>query len=89
MSLYHFHFSALSAKALHHKETLCKRDEVQRFLSSLVSKPPEVGHLVNCFHIAKTESSKAGVAKPVSMDGKKAADSSTRKVVTFSTIENF
>ena len=43
----------MTAKALHHTQALCKREEVQRFLSSLVSKPPEVGHLVNCFHMAK------------------------------------
>merc|ERR1719210_1275342 len=47
---------AMTAKALYHKETLCKREEVQRFLSSLVLKPPEVGHLINCFHMAKTNS---------------------------------
>ncbi|XP_040579717.1 uncharacterized protein [Lepeophtheirus salmonis] len=45
---------ALTAKALYHKETLCNKDEVQKFLSSLVSKKPEVGHLINCFHTAKT-----------------------------------
>merc|ERR1719412_2468202 len=44
---------AMTAKALYHKETLCKKEEVQRFLSSLVLKPPEVGHLINCFHMAK------------------------------------
>ncbi|CAB4058699.1 unnamed protein product [Lepeophtheirus salmonis] len=44
---------ALTAKALYHKETLCNKDEVQKFLSSLVSKKPEVGHLINCFHTAK------------------------------------
>ena len=35
-----------------------------------------------------SESNKAGVAKPVSMDGKKASDP-PRKVISFSTLENF
>ena len=41
---------ALNAKALHYKETLCKTSEVQRFLNTLVAKPPEVGHFVSCSH---------------------------------------
>ena len=45
---------ALNAKALHYKETLCKTSEVQRFLNTLVSKPPEVGHYVSCSHPAKS-----------------------------------
>ena len=82
--------AAMTAKALYHKETLCKREEVQRFLSSLVLKPPEVGHLINCFHMAKTTtttnkkttSSVANLTK-----GKDAGP--PRKVVKFSSIENF
>ena len=81
----------MNAKALYHKETLCKREEVQRFLSSLVLKPPEVGHLVNCFHMAKptnTDSTKKGVPKPVQTDGAKTGNQ-PKKVITFSTIDNF
>lgn len=70
---FNFNLAALNAKALHYNETLCKREEVQKFLSSLVSKPPEVGHYVSCFH-------------PASPDVKTNA---TRKVITFSAIENF
>ena len=66
--------SALSAKALHYKETLCKTAEVQKFLHTLVSKPPEVGHYVSCFHPAKSPDVKTNA---------------TRKVITFSAIENF
>ena len=84
--------SALTAKALYHKETLCKKDEVQRFLSSLVVKKPEVGHLVNCFHMAKptnsTTNTKGNVAKPVQTDGAKTGNQ-PKKVITFSTIDNF
>lgn len=71
---YCFCIAALNAKALNHKETLCKKEDVQKFLSSLVSKPPEVGHYVTCFHPAKSPDVKTN---------------STRKVVTFSAIENF
>ena len=46
--------AALNAKALHYKETLCKTSEVQRFLNTLVAKPPEVGHYVSCSHPAKS-----------------------------------
>ena len=84
-------FTAIHAKALYHKETLCQRNEVQRFLSSLILKPPEVGHLVNCFHMAKPtnqDASKKGVAKPVQTDGAKTG-SQSKKVITFSTIDNF
>ena len=76
-------FSALNAKALYHKEMLCKKDEVQRFLSSLVLKPPEVGHLVNCFHLAKLaiETKKKGSqATPVPSKEK---GGPPRKVITF------
>ena len=66
--------SALNAKALHFKETLCKKEEVQKFLSTLVMKPPEVGHYVSCFHPAKAPDVKTNA---------------TRKVVTFSAIKNF
>ncbi len=68
------YFSALNAKALHYNETLCKKDEVRKFLSQLVSKPPEVGHYVTCFHPAKAPDVKTNTS---------------RKVVTFSAIENF
>ena len=37
----------MTAKALYHKETLCKREEVQRFMSSLVLKPPEVSQPIH------------------------------------------
>ena len=47
---------------------------MQKFLSSLVGKPPEVGHYVSCFHPAKSPDVKTNA---------------TRKVITFSTIENF
>jgi len=47
---------------------------VQKFLSTLVSKPPEVGHLVTCFHAAKTPDVKTNAV---------------RKVTTFSAIQNF
>lgn len=47
--------TAYYAKALYHKETLCKREEVQRFLTSLASKKPEIGHLVNCHHMTKSK----------------------------------
>ena len=83
---------AITAKALYHKETLCKKDEVQRFLSSLVIKKPEVGHLVNCFHMAKptnaTANAKGCVAKPVQTVGAKTGNQ-PKKVITFSTIDNF
>lgn len=87
----------MTAKALYHKETLCKREEVQRFLSSLVLKPPEVGHLINCFHMAKTNSDtrnkKANIAATAANLSKRAGDAKDagppRKVVTFSAIENF
>ena len=35
-------FSALHAKALYYQETLCKKEDIQRFLSTLVTKKPEV-----------------------------------------------
>ena len=70
-----FVLPALYAKALHYKETLCKTSEVQRFLNTLVSKPPEVGHYVSCSHPAKS--------------GPDPKTNATRKVVTFSAIENF
>mgnify|MGYP001229369543 CR=1 FL=1 len=88
-------FSAMTAKALYHKETLCKREEVQRFMSSLVLKPPEVGHLINCFHMAKTNTDarnkKANIASTAANLSKKDAKDAgpPRKVVTFSAIENF
>jgi len=86
---------AMTAKALYHKETLCKREEVQRFMSSLVLKPPEVGHLINCFHMAKTNTDarnkKANIASTAANLSKKDAKDAgpPRKVVTFSAIENF
>ena len=90
--LSYFFILAITAKALYHKETLCKKDEVQRFLSSLVIKKPEVGHLVNCFHMAKptnsTTNTKGCVAKPVQTDGAKTGNQ-PKKVITFSTIDNF
>ena len=94
-SIFFLLFAAMTAKALFHKETLCKREEVQRFLSSLVLKPPEVGHLINCFHMAKTNSDtrnkKANVAAASTNLSKKGAKDGgpPRKVVTFSAIENF
>jgi hypothetical protein len=63
----------MNAKALYTQETLCKRDEVQRFLSSLLTKRPEVGHFVKCFHQSKSPDTKTV----------------GHKVVTYSTIENF
>merc|ERR1719367_27333 len=85
---------AMTAKALFHKETLCKREEVQRFLSSLVLKPPEVGHLINCFHTAKTNADtrnkKANMAATAANLKKAGKDGGPpRKVITFSAIENF
>ena len=84
----------MTAKALYHKETLCKREEVQRFLSSLVLKPPEVGHFINCFHMAKTNTDtrnkKANMAATAANLSKKSLDGGPpRKVITFSAIENF
>ena len=82
----------MTAKALYHKETLCKREEVQRFLSSLVLKPPEVGHLINCFHMAKADAARNKKANlPAQSAAKKDAKDGgpPRKVVTFSAIENF
>ncbi len=55
-----FSSAALNAKALHYNETLCKTEDVQKFLCGLVSKPPEVGHYVTCFHDAKADSSTSG-----------------------------
>merc|ERR1719412_113266 len=85
---------AMTAKALYHKETLCKKEEVQRFLSSLVLKPPEVGHLINCFHTAKTNTDtrnkKANIAATAANLKKTGKDGGPpRKVITFSAIENF
>ena len=80
---FNFSLSALNARALYHKEMLCKKDEVQRFLSSLVLKPPEVGHLVNCFHIAKLaiEPKKKGAqSTPIASKDKGGPQ---RKVITF------
>ena len=61
-------------------------------MSSLVIKKPEVGHLVNCFHMAKptnsTTNTKGCVAKPVQTDGAKTGNQ-PKKVITFSTIDNF
>jgi hypothetical protein len=57
---------------------------VQKFLSSLVLKPPEVGHLVNCFHIAKLalETKKKGAqAEPAPTKENKTGP--PRKVITF------
>lgn len=68
-------FAVFNAKALDYNETICKKEEVQKFLSTLVAKPPEVGHYVSCFHPAKTTDQKSSLA--------------TRKVITFSAIENF
>merc|ERR1712079_569669 len=48
----------LHAKALYYQETLCRKEDIQRFLSSLVSKKPEVGHLVKCFHLSKSADAK-------------------------------
>ncbi len=86
----------MSAKALYHKETLCKKEEVQRFLSSLVLKPPEVGHLINCFHVAKltsdTKAKKANIAAAATSLKKAPGQGKAggpRKVITFSAIENF
>ena len=47
-------FAVLSARSLYHCEALCKKEDVQRFLTGLTSKRPEVGHLVKCFHAAKS-----------------------------------
>jgi hypothetical protein len=49
----------VSARALYHCEALCKKEDVQRFLTSLVNKRPEVGHLVKCFHTSKSTDTKA------------------------------
>jgi len=35
-----FLFPALNAKAMYHKEMLCKKEDVQKFLSSIIAKPP-------------------------------------------------
>ena len=35
--------AALHAKALYYQETLCRKEDIQRFLSTLVTKRPEVG----------------------------------------------
>ena len=51
-------FSVLHAKALYYQETLCRKEDIQKFLSSLVSKKPEVGHLVKCFHLSKSPDTK-------------------------------
>lgn len=64
----------LHAKALYYQETLCRKEDIQKFLSSLVSKKPEVGHLVKCFHLSKSADAKTN---------------SGHKVVTYSTVENF
>merc|ERR1719400_271386 len=64
----------LHAKALYYQETLCRKEDIQKFLSSLVSKKPEVGHLVKCFHVSKSADTKTN---------------SGHKVVTYSTVENF
>lgn len=82
----------MTAKPLHHKETLCKKEEVQRFLSSLVLKPPEVGHLINCFHTAKTNADtrnkKANMAATAANLKKAGKDGGPpRKVITFSAIK--
>ena len=50
--------SVLHAKALYYQETLCRKEDIQKFLSSLVSKKPEVGHLVKCFHLSKSADAK-------------------------------
>ena len=50
--------SVLHAKALYYQETLCRKEDIQKFLSSLVSKKPEVGHLVKCFHLSKSPDTK-------------------------------
>ena len=57
--------AALNAKALHYNETICKKEEVQKFLSQLVSKPPEVGHYVTCFHPAKAPDVKTNQSRKV------------------------
>ena len=73
-------FSVLHAKALYYQETLCRKEDIQKFLSSLVrkcrdlkryfiffflkvSKKPEVGHLVKCFHLSKSADSKTNSGK--------------------------
>jgi hypothetical protein len=33
-------FSAFYAKAMYHKEIQCKKEDVQKFLSSIIAKPP-------------------------------------------------
>ena len=35
--------TALHAKALYYQETLCRKEDIQKFLSTLVTKRPEVG----------------------------------------------
>jgi len=65
---------ALHAKALYYQETLCRKEDIQRFLSTLVTKRPEVGHLVKCFHVSKSADAKTN---------------SGHKVVTYSTVDNF
>ena len=58
-------FAALHARALSYNEALCKREEVQRFLTNLVKKPPEVGHYVTCFHPAKSPDVKTNATRKV------------------------
>jgi hypothetical protein len=65
---------ALHAKALYYQETLCRKEDIQKFLSTLVTKKPEVGHLVKCFHVSKSADAKTN---------------SGHKVVTYSTVDNF
>ena len=56
-------FSVFHAKALYYQETLCRKEDIQKFLSSLVSKKPEVGHLVKCFHVSKSADAKTNSGK--------------------------
>jgi len=64
----------LNAKSLYHCETLCRREDLQGFLSSLTGKRPEVGHIVKCFHTSKSPDTKTN---------------SVHKVVTYSSVDNF
>lgn len=57
---------------------------MQKFLHTLVSKPPEVGHFVSCFHPAKSPP-----AADVNKTSTGSSGSAARKVTTFSAIENF
>ena len=60
--------SVLHAKALYYQETLCRKEDIQKFLSSLVSKKPEVGHLVKCFHVSKSADTKTNSGRYFNRD---------------------